>query len=260
MLLTGCVFDPGPPATGVDDDGDGVHDDDDDTDEPIERTCSVTGDPSLKLCLEFEDIRVPMPTLVLDGSGNANDARSTAVSPTTREGETAIQLASQARLDVDRPLGLDDHVTIELFARFDQGLVVDAARRFLVDRNNQFVMSMIGLDLECGFGRELERQTIPSFDTTTWRHLACTVDTVDGEREVRVYIDGDVAECRSFSETPKPEPGATTIGARTNGDDPFVGSLDDVRIHDRALTAAEICARAGRSGCDDSCPSSQNGG
>jgi len=72
-----------------------------------------------------------------------------------------------------------------------------------------------------------------------WLHLAGTYDG----NTVKFYIDGEVA---GTNDVPKSiplsqDPCGLAIGNKADvNDNPFKGSIDDVRVYDRALTAAEV--------------------
>lgn len=89
-------------------------------------------------------------------------------------------------------------------------------------------------------GLETTGGTIPE---GTWVHVATVFQPgvavelyVDGVRVVRNTNSKSLALIASTDEL--------RIGARSDGTFPFIGAIDEVRIYDRALTEAEIAARA----------------
>jgi len=74
-----------------------------------------------------------------------------------------------------------------------------------------------------------------------WTHLVVVRNT--RERTVRVYYDGvqqaDVYHYQFDPENPQDEL-SLTMGARTRGDDPFHGYMDEVMIYERVLSNSEI--------------------
>ena len=66
----------------------------------------------------------------------------------------------------------------------------------------------------------------------TWTHVAYTHD---GQR--RVTAPGAALETGNDT--------GTSIGGNSPSGDPFVGRIDELRIWNRARTAAEVCAAAG---------------
>lgn len=83
-----------------------------------------------------------------------------------------------------------------------------------------------------------------------WRHVGCTYDG----HNLLVYIDGDVSNCYDVSLTAT----TGTIGMMVGA--PFFGGVDNVHVISRAVSDAEMCAHAGKSGCNTSCPSGGGGG
>ncbi|MDD3155218.1 MAG: LamG domain-containing protein, partial [Victivallaceae bacterium] len=70
----------------------------------------------------------------------------------------------------------------------------------------------------------------------------------DGKTEIKLYINGIEEAKATFAAAPYPYPTDLFLGAANPGGEPkwhFAGSLSDVRIFDRALTAEEI-ARLGK--------------
>jgi hypothetical protein len=265
LFLTSCVYTPLEAGGGS---GDEPLPEPDPDPRPM-ATCTAAGG-RVALCLEFEDARDPMPQQVLDGSGNHADASTQSIEPTRRQqdgiDENAIKLeAIGARLDIPPTPALDisDAVSIELWFRHDFGAPLGGARHWLVDRNDQYFVS-IGSDrlIECGYNhdRTIHSNAQVQIDPTRWQHVACTVGpTPDGrDREVRVYLDGDVTDCKTYPDPIAPNPGGTTIGVKTGGtsNDQFFGSLDNVHVYQRALRPADVCAAAGKAPgtCNDRCP------
>lgn len=102
--------------------------------------------------------------------------------------------------------------------------------------------------LNIGGGREnlfaLDAQGNPALQTDAWNHLAMSYD---GET-LRLYANGTPAgDCR-IGRTRVPGTGGLAFGRRqdNSGDGyHFRGAIDEVRVYARALTAAEVQARAG---------------
>jgi hypothetical protein len=74
-----------------------------------------------------------------------------------------------------------------------------------------------------------------------WQHFAATY----GSDEMRIYVDGVLAGSRKVSGRPIPSAAPLLIGCyrhENNPDDPFRGAMDEVRVYNRALSAAEVQA------------------
>ena len=252
LAVTGCDFDR---SGTLGDDGDN---------EPLppavggcSAPASLTGD--LRLCLDFEDA-MPM-SIALDGSGLDHDAAVTAVGAVTRTppdnvAEQAVRLSGASRLHIDDTPDLDlaDAVTVEMFVAMDP--IMLGQRYWMLDNSGQYSMSY-GSDgeVECGINNletTVDSGPVASIVDTQWHHVACTYD----RKQLRVYIDGSLTDCKDANKQLVATTGGTTIGARTNGLEleHFLGSLDDVRVHARALTPAEVCRAAGNPSCVATCP------
>ena len=74
--------------------------------------------------------------------------------------------------------------------------------------------------------------------TSTWSHLGATYDGAT----LRLYVNGTQVSSRSLPGTITISSGALRIGGNTVWGEYFSGLIDEVRIYNRALTAAEIQA------------------
>ena len=70
----------------------------------------------------------------------------------------------------------------------------------------------------------------------TWTHLAMTYDGA----VLALYRDGALVSSTFVSGAIATSSGALRIGGNTIWQEPFAGTIDDLRIYDRALTAGEI--------------------
>ena len=70
----------------------------------------------------------------------------------------------------------------------------------------------------------------------TWTHLAMTYDGA----VLALYRDGTLVSSTFVSGAIATSSGALRIGGNTIWQEPFAGTIDDLRIYDRALTAGEI--------------------
>ncbi|CAN5826136.1 hypothetical protein BH23ACT10_BH23ACT10_39400 [soil metagenome] len=82
----------------------------------------------------------------------------------------------------------------------------------------------------------LVEATGPRLSAGQWRHLAVTYDGAS----VQLYIDGQTAGSQSTSGLVTTSDGALRIGGTTLANEYFGGTIDDVRIYNRALSAGEI--------------------
>jgi hypothetical protein len=251
LALTGCSFERSGTAAGG-------GDDDDTPLPPAVGGCSapanLAGD--VVLCLEFEDA-LPMK-LALDGSGLNHDAQVTAVEGVSRTApdnvaEQAVQLTGASRLHIDDTPDLDlvDEVTVEMFVAMDQATT---GRQYMFDNGGQYSMSHGNYgEVECGtnsLAMTVHSGPMATIIDGDWHHVACTYD----RHQLRVYVDGSLADCKDGNKPLTATSGGTTIGARTDGVERFHGAIDDVRVYSRALQPQEICSAAGKSTCVSMCP------
>src|SRR2546430_11815150 len=78
----------------------------------------------------------------------------------------------------------------------------------------------------------------------TWTHLAATFDGAT----VRLYVNGAEAVSQAQTAALTPTAGTLQIGADSYTGENFAGRIDEVRIYNRALTAAEIQADMNKRG------------
>jgi hypothetical protein len=70
----------------------------------------------------------------------------------------------------------------------------------------------------------------------TWTHLAATHDGAT----LRLYVNGVQAASQAVTGTIRTSSGALSIGGNAVWGEYFRGRLDEVRVYNRALSAAEV--------------------
>jgi hypothetical protein len=262
IILGGCEF------TALD--GGGTGDGDDGVDSPdaptVVRSCKATGPADLRLCIDFED--ASLTSLALDGSGQQHDATATLITPMTRlvtsGSEQAAQLGGQSSLHVAETPDLDlASFTIEMWIK-PQALLPSEVG--LVDNDGQYTMQYDHEgQLRCGLAGSNYVNSNSSVVPGTWHHVACRFD--GARREMKVFLDGDVSDCETYSTPASTTPDAgTVIGARFDQSavipifGHFIGGIDNVRVYSGAIEEPRLCAAAGRGGCDFTCPPSDGSG
>ncbi|MEL6106198.1 MAG: LamG-like jellyroll fold domain-containing protein [Planctomycetota bacterium] len=140
--------------------------------------------------------------------------------------------------------GLGDEVTISAWVNLDAG---QQENTFLSLGDEVYVV-LDPTNASFGIGGRVGGFTSYSLDSSDrvagsgWRHVALTLD--DLNNELRVYLDGELARSSDFSGMEADWPTAASqdiiIGGLSDGSRAFVGSIDDARVYDRALTQAEI--------------------
>lgn len=254
-LISGCGF--SVDTGGAGDDGPGTDPGDDDPIMPVARACSQVTDPALRLCIDFDD----GTTAATDGSSYQNQVESQNLTPMTRDAEQAVQVDRTSKLYVPETPALDieDELTVSLWVKIAPGdLPRPTEKRWLFDNNAQYFAYLHdGAALRCG-SQNVNVETLALADGT-WHHIACTYEP----ETMRVYIDGNVANCRGTGEREIPTNGndGFAIGAdlsKTAGGpafaDALVGGIDNVQVFARELAPEELCAAAGRTTCLATCP------
>jgi hypothetical protein len=75
-----------------------------------------------------------------------------------------------------------------------------------------------------------------------WSHLAATYDG----STLRLYVNGTQVSSQTIAGSILGSSGPLRIGGNTVWGEWFKGSIDDVRVYDRALSAAEVQSDMGR--------------
>jgi len=235
-----------------------------------------TDEQGVTLCVDFEDR--PLMNIASDRSPNANHAAAIDVGSTQRiAGEQAAVLGTTSSLRVAESPALDlTTFTIEMWihpgpppAAVAKG-VLDFG---LFENHNQYTMRVQGdFRIRCGLSTALSAALPTTFNLATsreavppakWSHVACRY----ANGEMRVYVNGHLSGCKAMNAlAPLGQLGllGSAIGAElrlTTGStavepkDRFLGGVDNVRIYDRALEDASICAAAGQPAglCSTSC-------
>jgi len=216
---------------------------------PIARRCALS-DPSLRLCIDFEDASAP----AADASGRGHQMTyAEALSTVPRADELAVTLSDESRLLVAEHPDLDIRagLTTSLWMRAE-----DRERRmWLLDNNRQYAMSyQTNGTLRCIAGSDIVDSVTRILDDD-WHHVACTFDGAS----LRVYIDGSVAGCLPLSRELAIDGGeglaiGANVGAGPTFSERFTGGMDNVQVLASAWNPAQLCAAAGRTGCNAACP------
>jgi hypothetical protein len=232
---------------------------------PAPQPC-LTDEQGVALCVDFEDR--PLVDHASDRSPYHNDADAIDVGTMERlPGEQAAVLRSTSSLRIRETAALDlPRFTIEMWIFPDQ-LPPKRTDVGLFDNFGQYTMRLRDdLRIRCGLTGTsviLSNSAVPRRE---WSHVACSY--ADGE--LRVYLNGQLSDCRTVAPTSlvgtfgsaigaelKPNVGVTAV---TPGDH-FLGGIDNVRVYDHALEAERICAAAGQApgSCLDACPDDGTG-
>ena len=85
---------------------------------------------------------------------------------------------------------------------------------------------------------EVEARSAASLPTNAWTHLAATYDGA----VIRLYVNGALSGSATATGSMPASTGAFRIGGNAVWDEFFGGLIDDLRLYNRALSAAEIQA------------------
>ena len=183
LALGACAFAPGVDLMGDDPDGSGS-----DTGPGAgsgsgngsARTCAFD-DPSLRLCLEFEDSK--FDPMVTDASLGRLDSTATAVDPTNRSGKHAAAFAWASKIQVPESTQLDitTEMTLELWV---WPAYPHSAN--LLENANQYRIQLAGDGrIGCAVGNS-QVWSNATAGALAWTHVACVYDGED----LSIYING----------------------------------------------------------------------
>jgi hypothetical protein len=220
-------------------------------------------DPSPLLCLAFggtpvvQDLVAPAHEL-LEHTGILPLA-SIALPITGFVVQTAgaFTAATQLRFKERPDLDVDD-LTIDLWMS-PQGEPANNGSSLLDNRTEYAAVYDDDATVRCEVGGASvnSRATVAP---GAWHHVACTYGKVD--RQLRVYVDGDLGGCQTASPIPHGAKDGVAIGAsfdpkagpQQGFQQNFVGSLGHVHVYGAELAPDQICRAAGRTGCASTCP------
>lgn len=214
----------------------------------------------LVLALDFEDATA---TSAQDSSGRGNHGtvfggsrvpgvHGNALDFGARggEGNVSVLVPSSPSLDIagsemtiafwiSIPLPLPDHDQVVLGKVWSTGSLDPPWYQYGIELNQQGK----ALELYVGEGTDPAPprvSVVPAFDT--WAHVAFVI----GGGTATGYVNGVASAPRPMTAAIAPRGTGLSLGVDATGAQPFAGVLDEVRIYDRALTAAEVGQLAAR--------------
>ena len=210
--------------------------------------------PGLTVCMDFEG---PHGDAFKDAlQANVTVANVDTMERSLAEGAASFRNDSELELDSSR-LAIQNQLTIELWIRpgevpSDQAGLFDAMGQYEINFENdrQIECMLLG-----GGYDELDSKLKLEVNGQRWYHVACTYDGTN----LKVYVDGKVEGCRPIDRTVTTFGSRAAIGANVTLSptllNPFVGTLDNVHVYNRALSGQEICDAWGYGSCNAACPS-----
>lgn len=175
-----------------------------------------------------------------DASPQANHAVATDVSWVAGKQGQAISLdaSSMLILPTHASLGLSAY-TMQVWIR-PAILPSGTERMALIDASGRWSMWLYPDGLRC---RGIAGAAVP---VGVWTHVACVHDG----SELRAFVDGVQVGAGANAIDPMPPLDDVHLGSDAPaGGDELIGDIDGLVIHAQALSDAEICAAAGKSGC-----------
>ena len=148
-----------------------------------------------------------------------------------------------------------EQITLEAWTFLTQFPGTNESRRWIVNKNqNEWAeghyalminADTVGAYLNIGGGRHnVHSAWSPegALKLNRWQHLAATYDGA----ALKVYANGTLVGTTAVNRKRVPGQDALAIGRRQDGYNYFKGALDEVRIYDRALDAAELRGHHGK--------------
>ena len=186
--------------------------------------------------------------VVTDRSGKGNNGQLIAMSTTSSpvEGKMGQALSFNGNsqyVDIPSTIYSSSGGTISLWAyRTGAGSGADAVIGSFGGTGNERAptFELYGSDIGWDFGSQFNQDTGVIFTPKKWFHI---VLTYDANWHVNVYVNSIQVASNIISSSPLPFYSAVYIGGYANyGTHYFQGTIDDVRIYNRALSASEVLA------------------
>lgn len=202
--------------------------------------CSAVLDSSLLSCWSFD-----APNRFDDQSIYTHPVVATDVDVVTGMHGSAASFGATStfRMNDAPALRPKDELTIEMWVK---PYVPPAASTSLIllDKSGSWVLILrddLGIDCTLSGSAPNVIVTSPAMEVGVWKHVACTFDGTT----TRVYVDGTQSGTASTTAVLDTSYDPVRVGEDSpNGGQQFLGELDEVRLWNRALTAAEICDSA----------------
>jgi hypothetical protein len=183
-------------------------------------------------------------TVLTDISGNGNNGAITngTWNVTGRYGAALSFNGSNSRVDIPDSASLDltTGMTIEAWVR---PTTLTAWRTVLMKEQSTGLVYALYANSDTNrpsahvyLGSETDTRGTAQLALNTWTHLAATYDGV----VLRIFVNGAQASSRTLDGSLQTSTSALRIGGNSIWGEYFTGLIDEVRIYNRALTAAEI--------------------
>jgi hypothetical protein len=271
--VAGCGFNPGNGSSDapinatsdgpIDSNGMAVHLDAPGSSGPA---CYAPDPSGLLLCLELDDTNLSGSGVAHDGGPLHHDATVTNGQPIMR---TVPSLSPAQQIGtseastlttIETPNSSDFYVQAVTLMAWVSPVDTPEAEYTLIEKSQQWTMYIDDDgELECMFqsGDNVDGAIGATLPVGSWSLAACTYDGSNACAYVEAGSSGNnQKQCQGIEigQLNGENVHGVVVGARwdTTGsaiDDHLIGSIDSVRIFDRALTETEICTGGGRTGC-----------
>jgi hypothetical protein len=195
-----------------------------------QRSCHVM-DPSLRMCLDFED--VSLQSKVIDQTAHGHDGTATDVQPMRRLTEQAGSFernGADVHVDESPDLDIADNLTYEMWI----GVSDPQETAWPFDNYDQYAIG-ISYDSVFCYANHRYAYTDVRLGTDAWHHVACTY----GNGLLKAYVDGERVGCSYVT-----GPIANDNDSGTELGQYFTGSLDDIHIYATVLDEPTLAGHA----------------
>ena len=226
-------------------------------------TYSVAQNQGLVAAYGFEE-GTGASTADSSGFGNTGALTDTAWNATGRYGKALTFNGTSSSVNVvdNNSLDLTNRMTLEAWVR----PTTSAGWQTVLLKENpaqsDLVYALYGNDPAAGAAAYLRSgsATTSATNTTrlplnTWTHVAATYDGSN----IRLYQNGTLVTTKAFTGTMANSTGPLRIGGNSVWGEWFQGSIDEVRVYNRALSAAEIATDSTTPIASDAVPPSAPG-
>ena len=107
--------------------------------------------------------------------------------------------------------------------------------------SNDFGTALVGGKFGFGVGNpDTTILSTTSVNDGAWHH--CVATRLEASGKLSIYVDGNLQSTGTATKNTLNAPASLRLGAIASGNGFFVGSLDDIRVFDRTLTATDVAA------------------
>jgi len=220
-------------------------------------SCSTLVPLGLVACYPLEDSMSGATYAFSDESGHGHDAAASGFVATTRDLPAPSQAAtvtgsSSAMVPQSSSFDLVTGYTLSVWVRPDNPPGGNAG---LLDHEGEWALSVNAGKASCWLNLDTGLAIVDTgttVDNGNWQLLACTWNGQDLCASQIAAGGATVEQCQTVTGNPTPGFNGYSLGTFQNGtgpEEPFTGSIDDLRIYSRALSQTELCALIGRTLC-----------